>query len=188
MKRGFLYISFFITLFSGYNILTNEPACFGRSNKQIVVLPSHPVHISFTNIEFNPATNKFDILFKLFVDDFDIILTKKYGKTLNLSGGQPIKGAHEIIDRYILEHFKMIINGKDKTKSELKFNKMEVKELSIWLYYDFSFNGNCNTFDLQNSLMTDLYQDQNNLLIFTYKDAQKAIKFSLAKTEEKLTF
>ena len=94
----------------------------------------------------------------------------------------------EGINKYILEHFKLVINGKDKTKSELKFINMEVRELSIWLHYEFNYSGNSNTFDIQNSLMTDLYMDQTNLLIFTFKNEQKALKFSLTKTNEKLTF
>jgi len=189
MKWGINFFGLLLGLLIGYSYYATASIYPIIPDKKIELINYfHPVHISYTYIEFNKSTNKFEILFKLFVDDFDEIITKKYGKILKLANGEPIKNSDKTIDNYIFEHFKLIINGKDKTKSELKFLKMEIKEQSIWLFYDFSFKGNCNTFDLQNSLMTDLYQDQTNLLIFSYKDEQKALKFNLGNTMEQLTF
>ena len=148
----------------------------------------HPVHLTYTNVEFNQSASRFEIMIKLFADDFNSIIQKKYGKDLKLVDGNPVKDANTFIDKYILEHFRLIIDGKDKTKSDLKFVKMEFKELSVWLYYTYSFKGNVNIFSINNSLMTDLYSDQTNLLIFTFKNEQKAIRFSNQKTNEKLNF
>ncbi len=188
MKRGILYISLIICIFFENNIYANRFFHLQSIDLQDYITPTfHPVHISFTNIEYNQTTKKFEILIKLFVDDFNVILNRKYGKNINLNDNQQLKGSHETINSYINEHFKLTINGKDKAKSQLELNKMEIKELSIWLYYDFSYKGVCSTFDIYNSLMTDLYQDQTNLLIFTYKDEQKAFKFNIGKPKEQLT-
>ena len=168
MKRGFLNISIFIILLPFNNVYSNELVnnhCPFYNHFLISYL--HPVHISYTNIEFNQKTNKFEILFKLFVDDFSRILNNKYGKNLDLKSISQSKVCRETVEKYIFEHFKLIINGKDKTKADLKMEKMETKDVAIWLYFSFSVKGNCNTFDIYNSLMNDLYQDQTNLLIFS---------------------
>ncbi len=188
MKRGILYLGFFISLFLGFNMFAKASDSYQLSDKQDeLILLYHPVHISYTHIEFNQTTNKFEILIKLFVDDFDLILFQKYGKNLKLAEGKMDKGNDETIKRYINEHFKLIINGKDKAKPSFNLLKKEIKDLSIWLHFDFSFKGNCSTFEIYNSLMTDLYPDQSNLLIFTYKDEQKAFKFKTGKTKEQFT-
>jgi len=188
MKSGFFYIGFFISLFLDFNIYSNE-SYFHQSVdiQKEVGIAYHPVHISYTHIEFNQSTNKFEILIKLFVDDFDLILYQKYGKNLKLIEGKMEKGNDETIKKYINEHLKVIINGNYKTKPSIELLKTEFKDLSIWLHFDFSFKGNCSTFEIYNSLMTDLYPDQTNLLIFTFKDEQKAFKFNSGKTKEQLT-
>jgi hypothetical protein len=144
----------------------------------------HPVHISYTNIEFNKEKGKYEILFKIFVDDFDLILKTKYGKDLKLKEGLWEKSYAETINKYIFEHFKLIIGTKDKTKSNLNFLRKEISEGAIWLYYDFSTKEKGNNYEIYNSLMMDLYQDQNNLLIFTYMDQQKAFRFDQSKIKE----
>lgn len=148
----------------------------------------HPVHVSFTTIEYFEDEGGFRILFKIFVDDFDLILKTKYGKDLKLSEGRWEKYYLKTINNYIFEHFKFIIDGKDKTVKQLNYSKHEVKEQALWIYYNYKYNGNDAKFDIHNSLMTDLYPDQNNLLIFTFKKEQLAFKFNVNKTKEEISF
>jgi len=148
----------------------------------------HPVHISYTNIEYNDKTGKFEILFKFFIDDFKLILKNKYGEDLQLISDNVDKSYAEMINLYIFEHFKFIINNKDKTKSSLKFIKRDLSEDAIWLYYNFKTKEKNNSFEVHNSFLNDLYMDQSNLLIFTYKGAQKDYKFNFSKTKEVFSF
>jgi hypothetical protein len=189
MKTFFIFILLALPVyFSGARVSKLSLIGYSKILTDFVHEEKHPVHLTYTNIEFNSSAARFEIMIKLFVDDFNTIIINKYGKDLKLLEGNPAEGASKYIDRYILEHFRLIINGKDKTRSDMKFEKMEFKEQSIWLYYNYGFKANCNFIDINNSLMTDLYQDQTNLLIFTYRNEQKAIRFSNQKTNEKLTF
>jgi hypothetical protein len=165
----------------GNQLLDNS--LFRKHNKTF-----HPVHISFTNIEYNAKKGKFEILFKFFVDDFDLILKAKYGKDLNLKAGMWDKSYIEIVNKYLLEHFKLIIGSKDKTKSSLKFVREEKTEDAVWLYYDFIDSDKNKKFEVYNSFLTDLYYDQHNLLIFTYLDQQKAVKLGYTNRTEIFIF
>jgi hypothetical protein len=135
-----------------------------------------------------PGKGKFIVLFKFFIDDFNEILNIKYGKNLVLANDYWEKNYPETINLYILEHFKFKIGDKDKTKTSMKFIRKEVSEDSIWLYYDFNTNDKNSNFEIQNSLLTDLYPDQNNLLVFTYLGKQKAVKFNQTKIKEVFSF
>jgi hypothetical protein len=154
----------------------------------ITIRNPHPVHISYTNIDYNKEKEKFEILFKFYVDDLDLILKAKYGNDLALQAGKWEKSYEQIIGNYILEHFKLIIKGKDKTRSRLKFVKKELRENEICFYYDFNAKEKSNTFEVHNSFMTDLYYDQHNLLIFTYLDYQKAVKLGYLEQKETFSF
>jgi len=158
------------------------------NNKHLPPYYFHPVHISFTNIEYIEQKGKFEILFKFFVDDFNHILKNKYGKDLQLGEGKWDKSYPDIVSKYILEHFKFIVNQKDKTKSSLVFEKMEKSENSIWFYYNFNSKEKNNTFEIYNSFLNDLYIDQSNLLIFTFKGNQKAYKYSYDNVKEIFSF
>jgi len=146
----------------------------------------HPVHVSFVTVEYDAQSESFKILFRIFVDDFDLILNKKYGKEIKLSEGKWDDDYLKIVNKYLLEHFRLIVDGKDKTKSLLNFSKKELKEQAIWLYFDSNSKVKSSDFIIQNSLMTDLYQDQKNLLIFTFNGKQEGVTFTINKTKEEL--
>ena len=146
----------------------------------------HPVHVSYTNVEYMQDKKEFHILFKIFVDDFDKILLQKYHVNLELTAGKKKSGYEKYMSKYLLEHFKIIIDNKDFTKSRLKFSHSEIREKAIWLYYNYKYSGKSANFEIWNSIMTDLYRDQTNLLIFTFYDYQQAINFTNSYVKEKL--
>ena len=147
----------------------------------------HPVHVSYTNVEYIKDKKQFQILIKIFADDFDRVLKKKYGVYLNLANGEKPKAYEKIIDKYIFEHFKIVIDKENYTKSSLKFIHFELRDKAVWLHYICKYKGKSYNFELWNSLMTDLYEDQTNLLIFSFNGFQKAIMFTNDKTSEVLS-
>ncbi len=148
----------------------------------------HPVHVSYTNVEYDKQTKEFKMLFKIFVDDFDKILQQKYGVNLELQAGKKKAGYQEYVSKYLSEHFKIFAGNKEITKNKLKFSHSEIREKAIWLYYNCKYNGKSAKFEIWNSLMTDLYRDQTNLLIFTYLDNQTAFRFTNKLIVEKVSF
>ncbi len=168
-----------LTLFVVFNTLS-----LGNNTFKVQEINFHPVHVSYTNVEYNVEKKQFDILFKIFVDDFDKILQKKYNVFLNLEKGKRLKDYDKIISKYIIEHFKIVINNKDYTSARLKFTHSELKEKAIWLRYTSKYKGKSKRFEVRNSLMTDLYRDQTNLLIFSYLTYQEAVRFTNNKTKE----
>ena len=148
----------------------------------------HPVHVSVTNIEYNTTEDRFDISIKLFTDDFEDILNQKYEANLDLINNIEDNNNDDYIIKYIFEHFSFEINGTDKTEKKLNFVNKENQDLATWLYFEYQTKENINSIEIKNSLMTDLYHDQTNLLIITYHDQQNAIKFDRKTISEKITF
>ena len=142
----------------------------------------HPVHVTYTNVEYNSKEKEFKVLYKIFADDFDKILQKKYNVFLNLEKENRQKDYEKTITKYIIANFSISVNNKSLIKP--RFVRSEFKDKAIWLYYSYKFKGKSNRFEIKNSLMTDLYKDQTNLLIFNYLNFQQAIRFTNNKTIE----
>lgn len=181
MKRGILLLFLFVgSLFFQKTSATNIEKNRSYDNTSKL----HPVHVSFATVEYDTKNESFRILFRIFVDDFDLILSRKYGKEIKMSEGKWGDDYLKIVNKYLLEHFKLIVDGKNKTKSLLNFSKKELKEQAIWLYFDSKSKLKGNDFIIHNSLMTDLYSDQKNLLIFICNGKQEGFTFSINKTKE----
>lgn len=142
----------------------------------------HPVHVSLTNVEYNEQKEEFDIVFKLFMDDFEAIIEHKYGSKIKINSSEKDNEKQKYMTKYILEHFKFIIDEKDFTKEKLKFVKKENNQQAVWVYYRFKQKENIKKIEIKNSLMNDHFNDQKNLLFFKYKNTQEAV--SLNKEED----
>ena len=138
----------------------------------------HPIHVSVTNIEYFSNKNKFEISFRLFADDFQEIILQNYGVKINLNNIIKNTKNYELINKYITKNFILKINNKKIENKKFIFKKSELEDITIWLYYEIKYNGKAKKINITNTLMFDLFRDQNNLLIFTHKKDQKALRFT----------
>ena len=150
------------------------------NNKSVL----HPIHISVTNVYYNDTEKLFDVSIKLFTDDFEKIINENYNTKLNLGKTNENKGCNEFIDKYIHKNLSFKINNENLIKSTKLFEKRLVYGNVIWLYYKIKFTPITNKKIIaENSLMNDLYSDQKNLFMFTYKNTKEANKFEKNNTK-----
>ena len=143
----------------------------------------HPIHFSVVNMEYNKQKEEFDISIKLFADDFEKIINKNYSTTLNLGKDSQIKDYNKFIDKYIKNHLIIIFDKKNAGK-RMSQDKIILKpeENSIWIYYKLKYKKPYKV-TVRNTVMTDLYNDQKNLFIFTVGKFQEAKKFEKNDTD-----
>jgi len=134
-------------------------------------------------MEYNGQNQEFDISIKLFADDFEKIINKNYHVILNLGKENRLKDCNNFIDRYVKRNFVVVFDKKAVSK-KMTQEKVIVKseERSVWLYYKLQ-SKKAHKVLVRNTLMNDLYNDQKNLFIFTYKKFQKAKKFEKNDTD-----
>lgn len=170
----------FILLFFDYP----EVISVNKKEKRNIL---HPIHLSYTNVEYFKSENKFKILFKIFTDDFDKIILKKYGFKLEFEKKKEPKHYKKIISKYINENFKIFINNEKISILKYDFHKFKDGEPTLYLNFTYNYKGSIKSATIINTLMTDLYLDQKNLLIFNYKKIQKALKFDKKITSVKIS-
>ncbi len=153
----------------------------------ITIKPSHPVHLSVCNIEYVSSQNEFYISFSFFIDDMESIIKQKYNINLNLRKNNEEKNIDSYIKNYIEENFSLIFNEIDSKKTKLIYEKKVVEELSIKLYFKIKIKKDLFAVRITNKLMTELYFDQKNLVIFSYGDIQQSFIFTSDYIEDKIS-
>jgi len=145
------------------------------------LLAFHPVHISVTSMEYNKEEEIFLVSFKVFTDDFETNIERKYGVNLNLGKENELKNASEYFSRYFRESFSFIVNGEELKEPVYLEKKMD--DISVWLYYKYPTSGNVEEVGIKNAIMLDIFRDQSNLLIFKYNDFEKGFIFNSKKVK-----
>jgi hypothetical protein len=130
----------------------------------------HPVHVSLLNIDLDPETGKIEIVFKLFSDDFERIILHKYNVPLEITSKIDPGEKIDTIHKYINESFELSINGTKIDQWEYKGN--QINDEAIWLYYKNLWPGKIQEVSIINEVMMDLYEDQTNLVIVSWRDKQ----------------
>ena len=158
----FLFIkSFYLLLISNYFLM-------------------HPVHVSVTNLEIQSENNSISLSFKVFTDDFQLMIDQLYNVKVDLSENGNYDLHKKQIDNYLKDNFTLINNGK-----ELIFTNTGIKtnDEAVWFFYKTTINKDLKSFVIRNSLMLDLYPDQKNLLILKYGEIERGYQFNFKKKE-----
>ena len=145
------------------------------------LLVFHPVHVSVTSMEYNKGEKIFLVSFKVFTDDFETIVERKYGVNLNLGKEDELKSADEYFSRYFRESFSFIVNGEELR--EPVFLEKNMNDIAVWLYYKYPTSDNVKEVEIENIIMLDMFKDQSNLLIFKYNDFEKGFIFNSEKVK-----
>ena len=139
----------------------------------------HPLHISVANIEYKNETKEFEISIRIFHEDFSKAVSIFNNKNIEL--GKFINNDQkQEVNSYIKENFKLFFND-NKKPEKLIFDKYKLKNASIWLYYRIKVNKKINNLKIKDSILNAIYKDQNNLIIFSYKDEEEGFRLNNKK-------
>lgn len=141
----------------------------------------HPIHVSVTNVDLDPAAGTIDLSVKIFADDFQDLILQKYAVQLKIT--QQVKPAEKIgaVNRYMDEALQMEINGQEIRGME--FVGSELNEEAIWLRYHYRHKGAIRKIMIRNSIMLEMFDDQTNLMILAYDGKQNGYRLDNKTTE-----
>ncbi len=146
----------------------------------------HPVHLTVTNLEYFESQGYFEAKIRFFVDDFQKILAIKYGVKPDFSVQS--KQNKELIHRYLSENFLLWVNGNQVPTTKYRVKSYNLQDITLWVTVRIPYHGKIKQLKIQNKLMTDLYSDQSNMLIFAMKNIQKAFTFTKKHNTESISF
>ncbi len=153
----------------------------------ILMMMFHPVHLTVTNVEYDKQSKAFLIKYRFFSDDLQKIIYIKYGEKPDFTDPKN-KQTKELLHNYITGRFALYVDGQQIPSRSFDIKSYQLQDITLWVNVRVPYKQHFQNIKVINRLMTDLYNDQSNLLIFTYNSKQFALRFSKKHTTESLTF
>lgn len=146
----------------------------------------HPLHISVTEIEYNEKAQSLQIISRIFIDDLESAVRDKVKKPeldiLNPKDGLTTKG---LVADYLKDHLKIRLDGKEQ---RLNFLGYEEENFALICYIEIEKIKEFKEIEVENTVITEKYDDQSNLVHVTYKGPIKSMRLMRDKPKDKFVF
>ena len=146
----------------------------------------HPIHVSICEIEYDQDNKALEMTMRIFLDDLEkeIRLMKKDPEMdlTNLKNGQNLD---QILQEYLLEKFRVSVNDK---KSVYNYIGHEIEGDAVFCYMEISKVKKLKSVEVYNATLTDLYEDQTNLVHIEVAGEIRSMRLSRADTEDRLEY
>ncbi len=130
----------------------------------------HDIHISVCDINENRGTDGLELTFKIFYDD----LLKAVGLEMGEELPEEYGNADTLIHRYIEDHFKLKINGEHV---RLQYVESVSSPPAVWTTMSISYNEPIRSIYVRNDILTELYDDQRNLVNLRIDKEKSSLSF-----------
>ena len=125
------------------------------------ITSEHETYLSVTDIEYNKEQKSLQIISRVFIDDFENVLSRRYHKDISLSYKKDLKANKDLIEKYINKKLSISIDGQE-LDLKLLGSKFDADQIVIFIE-----GANVQSFGkikVQNLILTDLFDDQKNIV------------------------
>ena len=138
-----------------------------------VIILAHPLHISVTEIALDPKERELEITLRVFTDDLELAIREmKNDQALNL-----LKPVNSTIDKLAWEYLQSKLKiSTDRAPRTIKYLGHEMDDDVLIFYIQVEPIENFETLSITNSVLTELYDDQANLVNVTVKEQTKSLR------------
>lgn len=154
----------------------------------ILILPlvaftvAHKFYVSVTNISYSEKDQALQITSRIFIDDFEQVLLERYGIEAHFATDSESTQADEYMEKYLKTKFLMFVDGEQRQYKVLG-KKYDNDIMICYLEIPGIDLGNIKAIAVQNELLTDLFDEQQNVVHFKIKGKKKS--FVLIKENNK---
>ena len=139
-------------------------------------LPAHPLHLSITNITYE--NGKLKISMKTFRDDWEVGYFHYHSKAIDFT--DPSMRELPWFTDYLNRSFRIsIVESEPGLKMDIDTIQLEENAMFIEMHSDLPSQPN--SLYIYNALLTDIYPDQTNLVIFGFNEKETGMKFDIKK-------
>jgi len=139
------------------------------------VAERHPLHLSSTELNYNAKTTTIEISCRIFTDDFEDLLGKKYKIKPDLSSAAKHKDMDLLVNKYMAERFKLAANGKPLRVNYLGF---ENDKEAVIIYLESDKVKALKKLETTCTVLYDFFDDQINIFHVTFNGNRKSSKLT----------
>lgn len=143
----------------------------------------HKFYVSTTKIEYVEKIQSVQIISKIFIDDLEEVLRKRYDESLVLGPENETK--EDLVKHYLMQKLKITING---TPASLEFIGKEYEIDVVKLYFEINNVRDFNTIEIENMLLFELSNEQKNIIHFKAGKTKRSLVLTKENTKVMLNF
>lgn len=135
----------------------------------------HPYHVGSVEINYNAKTKTFEISARLFLDDLENGLNKKYNQSFRFGDEKSKEAIDKALENYFSEYFKLKNNNK---LLKVKYLGYEEDKEAVNVYLESEVTEEPKKVETAVSLLYNLYNDQMNIVHIIVNGNRKSSKMN----------
>ncbi|MDI9308633.1 MAG: hypothetical protein QM535_00345 [Limnohabitans sp.] len=135
----------------------------------------HKFYVSIYQIKFVPEKKALHITSRIFMDDLNAVLSKKYNQKVRIGDKEESQKDIELMKKYILERFIIKVNGKPATINYLS-NEKESNVLIC--YYKVVGISKIKEIEIENTSLFEIDETQQNIIQTTIYNKKQDLLLS----------
>jgi hypothetical protein len=161
------------------------PLSGGFDSNHLSVLRLHPFHVSVTEINHNAKDKTLEISCKIFTDDFEDALTKKYKASVDLGQPKDKPAMDKLVSNYINSHLSIKADDKITVMNYLGF---EVENEAVYVYLQVNDLPSIRKVNVTNTILHDMYTDQTEIIHVIVNGNRKSMKIDYPLSQAMFQF
>jgi hypothetical protein len=145
----------------------------------------HKFYMAIYQINYAPEKKMLQITSRIFMDDLNKALEKKYKKKFHIGIEKEDENEVNLFKKYIAENFSIKVNGQPKN---MNFLSMEVDGDVLVCYLNIKDISKMSTIEIYNSVLTDWILEQQNIVHITAFGTKNSFLFTDTSTKQVLKF
>jgi len=133
----------------------------------------HPFFVSVTEIKHNDRAKSLEISSKVFFNDLEDALEKKYQKQLDILKPTEKTRITPLLQDYLQKHLQIKVNGK---ATPLQLIGYEIEEDAVWCYLEAPKVNQIKKMEVRNDVLFEEHDSQTNMLHLTVKGKRQSTK------------
>lgn len=145
----------------------------------------HKFYVSVTEIEYNNKTKSLQIISRVFIDDLEKLLQKRYDASLVLTGKNDNEKVDNYLKKYLDQKIEIRVDGKPY---KLNYIGKEYKNDLLLIYIEIPDVPEFKEIRIKNAVLTDMFSEQKNLVHVEYKGETKSLILANGRDEDQIIF
>jgi len=167
MKKGIVSVFLFVFIFS--------MCSFGM----------HKFYMAIYQINYAPEKKMLQITARIFVEDLNTALEKKYNKKTFLGSGKESIESAELLKKYLSDNFSLKVNGQSKAINLLS---EEMDGDVLVCYLSIKDIPKIKSLEIYNSILVESFAEQQNIVNVTAFNVKKSFLFTETSTKQVLNY
>ncbi|MRT17012.1 hypothetical protein F3C99_08590 [Vitellibacter sp. q18] len=148
-------------------------------------VPAHKFYVSVTKIEYAKEKNSLQIITKIFIDDIEDALQKRYDPSLSLATDMETEAAEADLKKYILQKLKITING---SPVRLHYIGREYDPDMVVAYLEVTDVKSLKSIRVENKVLMELFPEQQNIVHIKTPQSRKSLILEKDEPSGELNF